>query len=255
MKDKMITIPTVYIIVNNKMRSIYNKDELAEIREQYRRCSIPEDFRINRNAYDKFEIVTTRFTTETYIQNCKYRKKNNMMNDSIYNFTSSISEDRYPSNKYLIVLEMNNTTNQIMGIGLIKNVLATEQVKNLYRNPRFNNYTYRSKYHIQLINPLNIIPDTKLYKEELEDRYVKSIAVDKELTIFIDKHINRILFYGKGNLKRGQSVTKVPIRRLTVYHYKVILFIFMKINPNNINRLLCSKYLRVGDSNEDGKEN
>jgi hypothetical protein len=78
---------------------------------------------------------------------------------------------------------MNNSTNEIMGIGVIENKLQ-EKMK-VYENP-YNRYVYKGDIHIPIssINP-HIV-------EELEN----------------------ILFYGKSHSKRGSGLTMFPAKKL-----------------------------------------
>ena len=66
-----------------------------------------------------YGILTTRFTTETYLENIKWREKNNYKG-CIYNLKNRISDQNLYDKPYF-VLEMNNEINKVMGIGVIKN--------------------------------------------------------------------------------------------------------------------------------------
>ena len=123
-----------------------------------------------------FELQTTRFKSHTYIENynVKHSKGVNSHADSDdvsvrdtwlwdkWEIPGSLYGVSYPMSskvslmKYLFVLEMDNTLNKIMGIGLIRNKLSKNQNIVIYKNSKNaknNNYIYKSKYHVQLINP------------------------------------------------------------------------------------------------------
>jgi hypothetical protein len=128
----------------------------------------------------------------------------------------------FPQNtpdKMLFILDMNNTTNKVVGIGLVLNHLSKDQSINIYENPSYNNCVYKSKYYIQLID----INQRGGYHE-----FVESSWID-----FIEKEFEKILFYGKGNLKRGSSFMRFPRKILKEKHIIFILSLFVVLNPNN----------------------
>ena len=121
-------------------------------------------------------FLTTRFTNETLAENLRFRENNNVA--CIYNAIVPIS-DKHPY-KVLYVLEMNNSTNKLIGIGVItKKIWPREQI---YSDPSYNRYTYKGCKHI----PASLLPETMV--QELEEK----------------------LFYGRGHLKRGKSFTQFP---------------------------------------------
>jgi hypothetical protein len=81
------------------------------------------------------------------------------------------------------VIEMNNSSNKILGVGVIENKLQ-EKMK-VYENP-YNRYVYKGDMHI----PISSINSQIV--EELEN----------------------ILFYGKSHSKRGNGLTMFPSKRL-----------------------------------------
>lgn len=133
-------------------------------------------------------FLTTRFTDETLSENLSYRRHNNI--PCIYNVAVPIS-DQHPY-KDLYVLEMNNSQNALVGIGIInKKRHSTEKI---YSDPSYNRYTYRGKKYI----PREEIPEWLI--EELEER----------------------LFKGRSHMKRGKSMTKFPDKWLKKEYYDFI---------------------------------
>ena len=61
-----------------------------------------------------FDVTTTRFNSQTYKELCDFKERINYKG-SLYNTSVRMSETISPD-KYLIVLEMNNTKNKIMGL-------------------------------------------------------------------------------------------------------------------------------------------
>lgn len=127
------------------------------------------------------KIMATRFNNSTWDENCRWREKNNF-NGCIYNSPVYI-KDNIPLQIPLFVIEMNNETNKIEGIGKIVNYVHTDKKYKVYSDLNYNRYTYHGK---QRVNRDMIKDKEKL--EKLEDR----------------------LFKGKSHLKRGQGILNVP---------------------------------------------
>ena len=131
-------------------------------------------------------MLTTRFTTETFQENKRYRDTHNI--PCIYSSSLPIS-DKLPYQDYY-VLEMNNSINRIMGIGKISKTL--QPTAYIYSYKYYNRYTYKGIYA-----PI-------AYSEESESN------LPQEFKDIITR-IERKIFYGKGHLKRGSSFTSFPI--------------------------------------------
>lgn len=151
-----------------------------------------------------FEITTTRFDSRTYQELESFKKRENYKG-ALYNVPVRMSEAVNP-NKYLFVLEMNNTMNKIMGIGIIKNKAYHEKrFKNIYYDYAFNTHTYRSKFHIKIWD----VDKACSLLEEFESD-------------FIEEEFEKRLFFGKTHLKRGQCFTRFP-KKWTTTRQKVFL--------------------------------
>jgi len=130
-------------------------------------------------------FLTTRFTTETWAENQRYRDTH--LEPCIYGLGVPIS-DKHPHDP-LYILEMNNSTNQLLGIGIITKKIHTRV--QIYANPYYNRYIYKGNHYI----PADKIPVA--IREELEEK----------------------LFKGRGHLKRGKSMTQVPPKWLKKEYY------------------------------------
>ena len=179
------------------------------------------------HLFQYFDIYTTRFKNDTFIQN--QRMKHNVFeyNDSCKQHGSLYSTMLpFPKNtsdhKYLFILDMNNETNTIMGIGFLKNILSRNQDLNIYDDPSFNNYIYKSMFYIPICD-LN-----QNYCENIEPSWIE----------FIKKEFIQCLFYGKSNLKRGGSFSRFPMKKLKYIHLKFLLSLFIIINPNHFNDII-----------------
>lgn len=90
-----------------------------------------------------FYLACTRFNNTTYDENIRYRAKNN--ESAIYGSTLKI-RDIYLPGSLIFIAEMNNETNKIEGVGLIKNHLVYDKRHRIYDNNEYNRYIYRGKY-------------------------------------------------------------------------------------------------------------
>lgn len=167
-----------------------------------------------------YDIYTTRFTSDTYHQNMRY-KQNINWGGSLYSTMLT-----FPANtpdKLLFVLDMNNTTNKIVSIGLVLNSLAKEQNINIYSNPAFNNYVYKSSYHISLARFYGDIDELGICEQD------KDIS---DWQKFIEDEFELKLFYGKSHSKRGGSFMVFPKKFKKRKHLLFLISLFVAINPN-----------------------
>ena len=132
-------------------------------------------------------LTSTRFNNETWQQNRVFREKNKM-EGCIYGVPKRLSEEIILKSEVL-VLEMNNDINQIMGIGVFRNYLKMNKYFRIYEDRNYNRYTYKSKIRVD--------------RNELTEREIKFIEGLEEL-----------IFYGSTHIKRGQGITKVPDKLL-----------------------------------------
>jgi len=84
-------------------------------------------------------IATTRFNSETLIENKTYRESNSKIK-CIYPSPELIAPS-VPVASILFILEMNNDTNQITGIGIIKNRMIQNKY-HVYKDNNYNRYGY-----------------------------------------------------------------------------------------------------------------
>jgi len=160
-----------------------------------------------------FYLATTRFNTETWIQNETYREKHNI-DGCIYGTPIRIAQ-KIPIDSYMFILEMKNlpksnkdSPGKIMGIGYIKNHVKYNEKNRIYTDRNYNRYCYRSDYRI----------DRSELKEE-----------NKEMLELLES----LVFRGYSHLKRGQGITCVPQKKLNnpklrIKIKKFIMELFMK---------------------------
>lgn len=156
-----------------------------------------------------FTIVTGRYNNETWEASVLYRERKKFA--CIYAPPYKLAES-IDINSPVFVVEMNNSLNQIMGIGLIKNKLITDKVYKVQEDSNCNRYIYIGEYHIS---------------RELLNNY-------NPFLIYI---LDDILFKGYTHSKRGSGLTKIPekvlkfdicegldikkeIKNVFIYHFK-----------------------------------
>lgn len=156
-----------------------------------------------------FTVVTSRFNKDTLISNYEYRKKQNLK--CMYCCPSELSP-KILYNTPVFVIEMNNSTNKIEGIGLIKNRPEIKKYYKVHADSNTNRYTYIGNYFIE--------------REIIDDYNAPLLYVLEE-----------ILFKGKTHSKRGAGLTTIPekvlkfeicdginikkeIKELFIYHFR-----------------------------------
>jgi len=135
-------------------------------------------------------ILTSRFDNSTWEENRNFREKNNCTG-CVYSSPQQITE-KIPLNSLLFIVEMNNSTNKIEGIGLIRNMRNFEKKMRIYQTGNFNRYNYQGKYRL--------------------DRSTMEIACPQ-----IIKILEQIVFTGKTHLKRGAGLTRIT-EKLYIHH-------------------------------------
>ena len=92
-------------------------------------------------------LVTTRFNQHTWNENVNYKKKHSLPDTTCIYASPQATSREIPDNAIVFVLEMNNDTNQILGIGMVRNHTYIKQHR-IYSNENYNRYSYLGKYHI-----------------------------------------------------------------------------------------------------------
>jgi len=134
-------------------------------------------------------ILTARFDNETYGLNKMYREQPHVNIGCIYGGSNQISKHILPDT-ILFILEMNNSTNTIMGIGMIRNRSISGH--KLYNARKYNKYIYTGKYRIG--------------REEMNE---------EEYNIII-RFFDIVCFTGHTHMKRGHGLLSIP----TIILYK-----------------------------------
>jgi hypothetical protein len=130
-----------------------------------------------------FYLATTRFTNATWDENCAYRAKLPADTSVKCIYLSQFAMDaRIPKKANILVVEMNNETNRILGLGWIQNLPISQKYR-VYSKEEYNRYAFVGKY--------------RLDRTEITDR---------ELLAKLEQYC----FYGKGHQKRLRGITRIP---------------------------------------------
>jgi hypothetical protein len=127
-------------------------------------------------------LASTRFNNDNWHENYTYKQKHNI-NGVIYGTNIRI-KCTHSVGALFFVIEMNNQTNTIEGIGLIRNQLILDKRYNIYSNGDYNRYIYKGDYWLS--------------REKL-------LYYDKELVEIFEQ----ILFKSKRHLKRQSGISVV----------------------------------------------
>ena len=143
-------------------------------------------------------IVSTRFSNVTLSENHTYCFKTGIKG-CIYGSPFEMSPNiLYDS--LVFVIEMNNNTNQIEGIGLVRNLPFMDKYYPIYSEGNYNRFVYKSDYHLNR----EIL---------LRNNYILVIVLDY------------LLFKEKNHMKRGcgfTTVTKKIINGKTNPKYNIL---------------------------------
>ena len=128
-------------------------------------------------------ILTIRFNNETWEENCRYRE-NKPTVGCIYG-SPSILNLNCNVDSLLFVVEMNNSSNQIEGIGLIQNRAYISDIHSfVYKTKTYNRYIYKGSVRIS---------------REIIEKYNKNLL----------EVLDYILFKEKTHLKRGYKFMRI----------------------------------------------
>jgi len=130
-------------------------------------------------------LASARFNLKTFEERENYMNKTGIV---CYGSQNKIKSS-IPLNTLLFVVEMNNEENQVMGVGLIRNMVSPD-THLIYKDNNYNRYIYTGNYRIS--------------REQMEE-------LDQN-TVFI---LDLILFKGYSHIKRHSGITIIPSKLLT----------------------------------------
>jgi hypothetical protein len=132
-------------------------------------------------------LLTSRFNNDTWTENETYRARRNI-EGCVYGAPLQVSH-KIPLASNAYVIEMNNETNRIEGIGYIRVYPSFSERKNVYDNKNYNRYVYSGRYRL----------DREMLVRRNEDLVTA---------------IETLLFKGKTHMKRGSGLTSMPKKLL-----------------------------------------
>ena len=165
-----------------------------------------------QEKHRKIYILTTRYNEKTLLANRTFLEKSSVKYKCVYSSPVEISE-KIPIGSKCIVLEMNNDTNRIIGIGLIE---KTECKKKLcvqewgyYNRVHYAGYFRMDREDLVLpIDSPNPVVSTSLSNPVVST----SLSNLKESQIM--EILDALCFKGSGHLKRGKGLTMFPVSYL-----------------------------------------
>jgi len=119
----------------------------------------------------------------TWDENKRYRKNKNMDRCCMYG-SPETNNRKIPADSILFILEMNNDTNKILGIGMVRNKPISGKYF-IYENGNYNRYIFVGKHRID-----------------------RSEFQDNEMVII--KALDIICFKGNYHMKRGYGLKSFP---------------------------------------------
>ena len=97
----------------------------------------------------RYRLLTTRFTNETYEELQRFKENNDLIGKSIFNIPIKLRFTNVSYEYPMIVLEMNNSENELMGMGFIINkTYGMNNSYDIHKNSNYNRYTYKSRFYI-----------------------------------------------------------------------------------------------------------
>lgn len=151
------------------------------------------------------EIMTTRYNTETWTTNRAYRKRAQL--SCVYATPFCIS-DKIQYKAPLYVIEMNNESNRICGVGYILNRIDDSIRYPIQANKDYNRYIYTGKFHIS--------------RQYIRANHPALLEI-----------LEMCLFTGYTHSKRGAGITKFPTRLSVINDMNIV---------EELTRLFLLKY-------------
>jgi len=213
--DNTINLPPIiltsslftYDNVTNKIT--YNNKNIREF-EIATKKQIIDKKRFNN---EEFAIMTTRVSNDTLLETNKWCKEQQLQNIKTV-YACSVAISKHVKQHKLLVIEMNNTTNKILGIGYIQNILPESFKYQIFSSNRTvnNKYAYMCRRRI-----------------DISDMTTNELELIRLLEIFC--------FKGKCNMKRVRGITRFSLRLQSKLIQNEGLNIYEEIKKIFTNRL------------------
>lgn len=172
------------------------------------RCKKIEIAKYADSFQEQIYIAITRFNNETWRENKDYRIKNHL-SGCLYGSPNEITRS-IPHGAPVYVLEMNNSTNEIMGIGKITNAFNPEthkkHVYKIYSDGNYSRFVYYGRKRI-----------------DKADFNVELNRICHLIEWFVFKGYGPLDKPRRGtHMKRGMGIQRLPAPLLKQYNGKMI---------------------------------
>lgn len=152
---------------------------------------------------NQYHVMCTRFDNESWYEWQRYHERKMLKDKYIYNVPVEINETIL-LHSCLFVFEMNNSTNEIMGISFLKNKTNYKKKYNIYKDGNYNRFHY-------------------ITRKRFSREYIKNMNQG----IFSLLHcIEFCLFKGKEHAKRGHGISYIPLITFQKYYKVFVSFIY-----------------------------
>ena len=152
-------------------------------------------------------LLIHKHTNASYNELSQWRKNKNIQGTS-FNFDTKLGK-HVPEKTPIFIIDTNNDTNTIEGIGIIYKTKIKKMYKyNIYSNRERNRYSYKSPFYI-------------VRKEAMQLNAKSAICI---------RFLEYVIFYGRKNYKRMEN-------KLVYFNQDLILYadsLFCKKNNNHI---------------------
>lgn len=172
-----------------------------------------------------FHLASTRFNNATFAENMAYRQTHKI--NAIYG-TMIRMHAKINIGSFLFIIEMNNDTNMIEGISLVKNSLVLDKRHKIYDNNDYNSYIYRSDYWLS--------------RQQIMD-----------MDCHVIETFDKILFKGKTHMKRACGITILNEKLFITWNLvmnvwkenirRIFIQVFAPNKCHNRYNYLCKKLL------------
>jgi hypothetical protein len=146
------------------------------------------------------KVCTARFNHDTLNENLQWRRQKNKLTHCVYGSPCTMKKG-IKDGEWLIVLEMHNDINKIIGVGLVRN--SPSRCNKIYSCGNYNRYTYEGKSRIDLSGGA-------------DDVYFK-FTEEEQIVI---RMLEMLLFYGQKHCKRAKGICELPVRVNSLYDFK-----------------------------------
>lgn len=132
-----------------------------------------------------FTVCITRYNSQTWGERSAWLAANPDY-ACIYKAPVAIKSN-IPYEAPLFVLEMNNDTNRIMGVGYVVNEIRADRSYRVYAEQNYNRYTYLGRQRVD-----------------------RAVMMRSKASAAVIETLERLLFYGARHAKRGQGIHELP---------------------------------------------